>query len=289
MREPKGTPRPRRTAQKPLESRSFKDGQIYLFRRADYKKPTWFCRIKVPNTKGYISCSTKTTDEHQAFAFANDVFNKALVKVASGQDLNSKRVSVAIEEYTKGLSAQPRMKLSTLAQVQFLQRSIPFFGTTRLKDINTAKLSEFWDWTSNISRGGQLSPNTTKRYSVNLKQFFDWCLERGFIDALPRFPRIKTDNARRPAFDNKDYAKLTRNLREFIKVKDKNVARDRTLLINYVLILANTGIRVGEARQLRWRDIEKSRSLKAATNQRTLRCSSPARQGHARSSQDHLM
>ena len=71
MSEPKGTPRPRRTAQKPLESRSFKDGQIYLFRRADYKKPTWLCRIKVPNTKGYISCSTKTTDEHQAFAFAN--------------------------------------------------------------------------------------------------------------------------------------------------------------------------------------------------------------------------
>ena len=32
-----------------LESRTFKDGAIYLFRRADYKKPTWFCRVKVPN------------------------------------------------------------------------------------------------------------------------------------------------------------------------------------------------------------------------------------------------
>lgn len=30
-----------------LESKSFKDGAIYLFKRADYKKPTWFCRVKV--------------------------------------------------------------------------------------------------------------------------------------------------------------------------------------------------------------------------------------------------
>jgi hypothetical protein len=30
-----------------LDSRSFKDGAIYLFRRADYKKSTWFCRVKI--------------------------------------------------------------------------------------------------------------------------------------------------------------------------------------------------------------------------------------------------
>jgi integrase len=32
--------------------------------------------------------------------------------------------------------------------------------------------------------------------------------------------------------------------------------RDRIVLTNYVLILANTGIRVGEARMLRWRDVQ---------------------------------
>jgi hypothetical protein len=35
-----------------LESKSFRDGAIYLFKRADYVKPTWFCRVKIPGAKG---------------------------------------------------------------------------------------------------------------------------------------------------------------------------------------------------------------------------------------------
>jgi len=50
---------PIREQKSELESRAFKDGAIYLFRRADYKKPTWFCRVRVPNGKGYVQASTK--------------------------------------------------------------------------------------------------------------------------------------------------------------------------------------------------------------------------------------
>ena len=42
-----------RKAKADLDSRTLKDGAIYLFKRTDYKKPTWFCRIKIPNGPGY--------------------------------------------------------------------------------------------------------------------------------------------------------------------------------------------------------------------------------------------
>ena len=42
------------------------------------------------------------------------------------------------------------------------------------------------------------------------------------------------------------------------------VVRDRTMLANYVLILANTGIRVGEARNLKWKDIREIPSSKGS-------------------------
>jgi hypothetical protein len=66
--EPENIPtkKPRKTKEA-LDSRVFKDGQIYLYRRQDYKKPIWYCRVKVPQAKGYIIQSTKTADEHEAY------------------------------------------------------------------------------------------------------------------------------------------------------------------------------------------------------------------------------
>jgi integrase len=70
------------------------------------------------------------------------------------------------------------------------------------------------------------------------------------------FPKVASDQTRRPHFDLKDWQLLIRHLREHIKHGHPAVVRDRTLLVNYVLILANTGIRVGEARILKWRDLQ---------------------------------
>ena len=122
-----------------LESRTFKDGAIYLFKRADYKKPTWFCRIKVPHVKGYVYGSTKTTDEHQAYAFADKLYIQTLGRVASGQDISSKKVSVAIKEYDESLFEKDRKKPTSKVRLQFLHTTIEFFGSMRLKEINTCK------------------------------------------------------------------------------------------------------------------------------------------------------
>ena len=244
-----------RKAKTELESRSFRDGAIYLFKRADYVKPTWFCRVKVPNAKGYVSCSTKTTDEHQAFAFANDLFNRTLVKAASGQEVNSKKTTIAIKEFVTHIKATESKRATTTTRAQFLEKTATFFGTKRLKEITTSTLMDLNDWIVVNSKKQSLSPNTIKRYSTDLKQFFNWCLVKDSIEKLPRFPKTKTDNNRRPHFDNKDWGKLTRRLREFVKADYPWIVRDRTMLVNYVLILANTGIRVGEARNLKWCDL----------------------------------
>ena len=143
-----------------LESRSFRDGAIYLFRRADYKKPTWFCRVKVPNGKGYVQASTKTTDEHQAFAFANDLFNKTLVRVAGGQEINAKKAQAAIYEYVTSLEPMKDKKLSIALRIHFLKRSAPFFKNKRIAEINTAVLSDFIVWLGTNATKGKLSPNT---------------------------------------------------------------------------------------------------------------------------------
>jgi integrase len=239
-----------RKAKAELDSRTFNDGAIYLFRRADYKKPTWFCRVKVPNSKGYVSCSTKTTNEHQAFAFASNLFNETLIKVASGQEINSRLVAKTLRDYIAYVTANEPQNASREIKLSFLNKWIGYFKNERLKSIDTAALVLMNDWFKINSRKGSLSPNTIKRVSTYQKQFFNWCLERGYIDNPPRFPKMRLSDNRRPHFDGKDWAKLTRHLREFVKNVNPNITRDRQLLRDYVLILANTGIRVGEARML---------------------------------------
>jgi integrase len=238
-----------------LESKSFKDGAIYLFKRADYKKPTWFCRVKVPGAKGYLTQSTKTTDEHAAYKFADDLFHKGLIKVANGQELNSKKATVALKEFIQHIEDNEKPSASRYIKLLFFNKWSNFFTNERLKDINKAKIVEMNDWTKEQSKRKKLSPNTLKRLSSYQKQFFNWCVDRSYIDNVPSFPALKTEANRRPHFDRKDYSKLTRHLREFVKDAAPWVLRDRTMLVNYVLILANTGIRVGEARNLKWQDI----------------------------------
>jgi integrase len=73
------------------------------------------------------------------------------------------------------------------------------------------------------------------------------------------FQRPTIGGNRRSHFSGKDWGKLTRFLREWVKegkTKSGPIYRDRVMLTNYVLILANTGIRVGEARKLKWSDID---------------------------------
>ena len=106
-----------------LKSKTFRDGGIYLFLRGDYKNPIWFCRIKVPGMKGYIYRSTRTSDEHQSYKFADDLYHRQLVKVLGGDD-NSKgtKVTVGIESYIERFKDEDQ--LSTKYRVLLLRTAV---------------------------------------------------------------------------------------------------------------------------------------------------------------------
>ncbi|MEO0462870.1 MAG: tyrosine-type recombinase/integrase [Pseudomonadota bacterium] len=237
-----------------LTSKSFKDGAIYLYIREDYKKPTWMCRLKIPGRKGYINRSTRTTDEYEAFKFADDLYHKELVKVFAGPEQKGQRIGKAIDEYIQRFESQ-RSTLSIHYKLLLIERCRSFLEKKTFDQLDTRMISQLYDELSRQSTKGALSENSIKRIQSDLRHFLNWCIEAGFIDELPKFPRIKTQASRRPHFDSKAWRTLVRHLREFIKVTNGKTLRDRSMLRDYVLILGNTGIRVGEAQGLKWRDV----------------------------------
>jgi integrase len=237
-----------------IDSRTFRDGLIYLYKRADYKKPTWLCRVKVPNGKGYVNRSTGTGDEHQAFKVADDLYNQLLVKSLTGEAAPAKRIGPVIEAYIKRLTPDQSRK-SVHYKILLMKRVKRTLDHKTFDELSTSLLSKVIDDQIEMTKKGSLSPNTVKRIFSDLRHFFQWCSEQGYVDAVPKFPKVNAVASRRDDFDEKDWKKLTRHLQEFVKIENRAVRRDRMMLRDYVLILANTGIRPGEARTLKWRDV----------------------------------
>ena len=244
----------RRAQPKKLESRTLKDGAIYLYRRAEYVKPIWFIRLKVPSVKGYIWKSSKTTDEYAAYKVAEDLYNQSLGKVYAGLKLNSKRIGSGIDAFQK-YHADRRVNGSIKHTLTLANRLKPLLQSKTFDEIDTPLVAAMLEAISKQSRKGELSPNTIKRTHSHLKLMMNWWVDHGYLEKVPAFPKASIQKNRRPHFDDRDWTKLTRFLREFIKIDHGPVRRDRLLLVNYALVLANTGIRVGEARNLKWRDI----------------------------------
>lgn len=237
-----------------LESKTFRDGLIYLYKRADYKKPTWLCRVKVPGGKGYVNRSTGTGDEHKAFKFADDLYDQLLVRSLTGEFPVRKPIGPAIDAYILRLEPQ-KARQSIHYKILLLKRAKPFLDKKTFEELNTATISQLVDHLSAKSKKVSLSPNSIKRMFSDLKHFFNWCVEEGHLAALPKLPRVNGEATRRPHFTAEEWAKLIGDMESYLRTSPKFVRRDRRLLLLYIVVLAETGIRVGEARDLRWRDL----------------------------------
>lgn len=159
-----------------------------------------------------------------------------------------------------------------------------------LNDITASIASDYWAWRMNYwvnGAGVKLATFNPKRRKAKTQSthnarkqpadktlqmeqsalnqiFYDAC-ERGRMQQLftmkahKRSPKI----GRRPGFDSEEYSALTRYLRSYRDcsgVFSSNNLNEwhklqRVQLYYFVLFLANSGLRVGEAREMRWHDV----------------------------------
>jgi len=237
-----------------LDNRTFLDGAIYLYRRKNSKQGKWDIRLKVLGHKGYIIRSSGTANEHEAYTRAHELYLDCLAKQRAGRQLDSKRIASGLDDFLAAHERhnKPEDFKTVLAIARMLRGMV---GKDRFDELDTAYIIRMLDYVAANGRKGSASQNTYRRNVTRIKTIIKWWVANDYMQSMPAMPVFQAEQNRRPHFSDADWEKVVAAMPEFEKAEGVATKRDRFMLIHWMMVLYHTGLRMGEARGLRWEDI----------------------------------
>jgi len=235
-------------------------GEVVLYKRGDSKR--WQARYKLKDLKWH-RIATKQQNIQYAAEVACEAYDRARFLFDENIPVSSKRFDTVAKLTVEELKAQIDSGTGKPVYNDYItainKYLIEFFGNYHLNTIGYDELKKFSDW--RIKKMGRAPvQSTVTTHNSALNRVWDYALQRGWI-AQAQVPKMKNNGAKgtaREAFSLSEYKSLTSYMPHWVgKGHTEKSNQMRRLLREYVLILANTGIRHGtEAQSLRWRDIE---------------------------------
>jgi integrase len=235
------------------------DGRVILYKRDGLKNPVYQARLRVPNAAGYKIVTTKTANLREAERIALNLYEELYMTVRAGGSIKSRTFKQVFEEWEKAATAtattrQGKSWKPTADRVRTY--AIEFFGAKKITEIGESDFADYWVWRkSNFARKAPTN-GTLKRERASLLPVFKFAVTKGYITAMPTGSAPSAKAVRRPTFTLNEWRVLARKMRDWVAAaQSKVIVRDRFVAHQAFLILANTGMRIGELRGLRWSDL----------------------------------
>lgn len=256
------------------------DGKVLLFSR----NGIFQARIYKGN-RSYIYKSLKTRKLEDARKQALRLLHEVEYKQSEGLPVQQRPFGVVLGEYIAfrkqqfaqsqaaptNTSRKGQVSIHMLRQIQRVAKFLnAYCGQKAVDKIDNATLVDYIGWRKNyyhrlppeqIPRNAKLNPadKTLEWETTLIKTVLKWAHDKGYrgTKQLPTW-RFKTE-ARivRPTFTLPEYKRVYEGLRKWIReAKGDERLYTRELVRDYVLFLANSGMRVGEANNLKESDIE---------------------------------
>jgi integrase len=235
-----------------------KDGSIVLFRREGTSKRNWYGRIRLNNGK-YQKFTTKTSDLKSAEKIVKRRYTEMYMLGdqirSSGHRVTFAEAFGQWEAYCKGrTTVRGGSWEGTLDRVR--RYALPYFKSRDLSSLSRADFEKFYVYRMENFKRVKPTEDSLIRERTSILAFLRYCYDFELIEKIPEIRKPKTVHKRRETFSDVEWRKIYTGAREFVKEgKSLGKERDRFYLQQYILILANSGLRVGEARGLKWRDI----------------------------------
>ncbi len=247
-------------------------GRLVVYTRADDRHGTWHCRFRLAGK--LLRRSLRTKDLEDAKRAAETLFEELSYKARTKQPLKTTVFEQVARDYLRKaerLTLEGNLSEGRLGLVKgTLERYLlPYFGKRAINEISTADFADYDDWrldywtrgygADRVKANAAMTPaaKTLVMEQSVLRQVLRHGVEMGAIEHLPFMKAKRARTNRRSAFGVAEYRALIRTARRrAAEAKHPRVKRDRRLLEIYVRLLTGTGLRVGEARKLRWNDVE---------------------------------
>ena len=234
------------------------DGIAVLFRRN--RSTAWQVRYKA-NGK-WLRTTTREMQLVDARRAAEDIVLEARFKQRHGMPVVTRRfasvAATAIARMNTALTAGDGKTVYTHYIGALQNYLVPYLGNHGIANVDAALLRKFAVWRAEQMKHEPRS-STINTHNAALSRVFDVALELGYINntQLPMLQNKPRDSDRRPDFTLMEYRQLYRVMRSWVKQGKSGKSRDmRMLLRDYVLILANTGMRHGtESQGLKWKHV----------------------------------
>lgn len=247
-------------------------GNVQLYRRA--KSPYWFATATIAGKQR--KKSTKETSLALAKDWAEDwylgLMGKAKSGTLSGEMTFRKAAERFLKEYAVITEGQRSPRWVESHEIRLRVHILPFFGELGLSEVTAGKAQEYrihrnqtWMLPNPHAKGKKpiIKPpslNTLHNEFITINQVLKSAIRHGDLAHLPNLsPPYKKQNKRvhRPWFSPAEYKQLYKASGAYAKEPFHDHYKwNAEQLHDFILFMANTGLRPDEAKNLQHRDIE---------------------------------
>jgi integrase len=286
-----------------LKKQQFAEEEIAIFDEAViYKRGEyWQFRMWLGKEKKYARKSLRTRNQNTAVERGKAAYLEIYSNLQQGKAYFSITTKEGVELYLNFRKRDVELghivsgRLATIAT--HLQHFLGFIGKdTKLKELERTDCESYY-YHRHKSSNGNVKQVTVQNEQSTINACIKWLNKNGetHIDGFEfkKLPRLDRGNEaiRRATLTNNEYEKLYRAMRTYCAKQsklDSDELRTRKIVQHYVLIAANSGLRVGEQRQLRWSDVQIERHKVSGTEQKLARIGVRAETSKVRTSRTFL-
>lgn len=256
----------------PSKKIKFNDDEIAIFddaviyKRGEY----WQFRMWLTKERKYARFSLKTRSRSTAEDKAKLHYHELMAGALAGKTYFSKTTKIGVESYLE----EREKEIGTHIVIgrhrtlrTHLEHWLDVIGRdTKLKELQRTDCENYFLERTKGKKELQISQTTVANEQATINALMKWLYKRGetYIDSFDfkKLPKVDTgdESNRRNTFTDDEIERITTALNDYVKDAKRNLEEDanasKAITAYYLGVSLISGLRRGEALQLKWSDIE---------------------------------